>query len=631
MKPVLLFSFVFFLLSSAFAQTAKMSVSGKPYKSSSEFSGVSDGNGRLCAMLKIISDMDGFSYDSNNGIVKVVDKPGEDRVYVSPDERVLKIFKSGYEPLQIILSEYGIQLNPKEVWQIKITGQAKTGDLLPVTVFAQPQDAILEVDGQAAISGQTVKLSKGSHKLRISKEGFKSREENISVSEQNVVFNFSLKEVELQQVVIKSVPSEARVYVNSVDEGVTDRGLFKFPGQYQLKLSKTGYVEINETITVTEGPSAGSGQASNTFSYNLTKNSGLLQLAVTPTNASVLINKKDYSNRSAIELAPGMYKIEISQNGYNPESETITMERGQTLLKTYNLVAKTGKLQFNIQPLTANVTLKQNGRAVQSWTGMKLLDLQVGSYELECAASGYGAETKIIMIEEQQTAIADIKLSRGGSSGTGQSGGAGTMTDIDGNVYKTVKIGKQVWMAGNLKVTRYRNGDPIPNVTGKDEWKNLSGGAYCNYDNNPNNVNTCGRLYNGFAVNDRRNIAPAGWHVPTDEEWKQLEKHLGMSQSDANETGWRGSDEGGKMKEHGTAHWRNPNKGATNSGGFTALPGGYRYLDGTFSSIGGYSYWWSSTESVSGAWNRSLGYNYSGVSRYDGDERRGFSVRCVRD
>ena len=207
-----------------------------------------------------------------------------------------------------------------------------------------------------------------------------------------------------------------------------------------------------------------------------------------------------------------------------------------------------------------------------------------------------------------------------------------TGVDIDGNVYRTVKIGRQIWMAENLKVTHYRNGDPIPNVTDGNEWHYLSTGAYCEYDNYPVNVKTYGRLYNWFAVADRRKIAPKGWHVPTDEEWKQLEMYLGMSQADANADGKRGTDEGGKLKEAGTMHWRSPNAGATNESGFSALPGGYQYGVRGFDYIGIWAYLWSSSESNdSHAWYRCLVCSQSHIQRLEYDKQLGFSVRCVRD
>jgi uncharacterized protein (TIGR02145 family) len=208
----------------------------------------------------------------------------------------------------------------------------------------------------------------------------------------------------------------------------------------------------------------------------------------------------------------------------------------------------------------------------------------------------------------------------------------GKVMDIDGNWYQTIKIGDQWWMAENLKVTHYRNGDAIPNVTDSTEWSGLTTGAYCEYNNDINNVAAYGRLYNWYSVNDSRNIAPAGWHVPTDAEWKQLEMYLGMSQAEADAVDWRGNDEGGKLKEAGTTHWNSPNTGATNESGFSGLPGGYRIFNSNYYDVGNLALFWSSTEYGSyPAWTRYLGYYDSEVGRSYDSKQDGFSVRCVRD
>ncbi len=209
--------------------------------------------------------------------------------------------------------------------------------------------------------------------------------------------------------------------------------------------------------------------------------------------------------------------------------------------------------------------------------------------------------------------------------------------DIDGNIYKTVKMGNQIWMAENLKVTHYRNGMQIQSVTDSSIWKDLKIGAYCNYKNNPLNGLIYGRLYNWYAVIDSQNIAPKGWHVPTDEEWKELEVFLGMSQSHADSSGQRGTIEGGKMKSTGTIQegdglWRTPNTGATNDVGFSALPGGSRiFWDGSFRSIGKSARFWTSTEigNIS-VWYRTLSYSQSGVGRINNPKISG-SIRCVKD
>lgn len=207
-----------------------------------------------------------------------------------------------------------------------------------------------------------------------------------------------------------------------------------------------------------------------------------------------------------------------------------------------------------------------------------------------------------------------------------------TVEDIDGNVYKTVRIGGQVWMAENLRVTRYRNGDVVPKVTEGTEWESLSTGALSAYDNNEEHVSGFGLLYNWYSVSDPRGLAPEGWHVPTDEDWKELEKFLGMSQQEADGTAWRGIDAGGKLKGVGTALWEAPNAGATNESGFTAVPAGYRFSNGRFGETGNTGSFWSSTEhDGSTAWSRSLYFRFPTVYRYNYPKVRGFSVRCIRD
>lgn len=144
--------------------------------------------------------------------------------------------------------------------------------------------------------------------------------------------------------------------------------------------------------------------------------------------------------------------------------------------------------------------------------------------------------------------------------------------DIDGNFYHAVKIGNQIWMKENLQTTHYNDGTPIQNITDGDEWAAASSNpAYCDYDNNPEISKISGRLYNGAAVLTGK-LAPAGWHVPNDEDWQQLLGFIGY--------------DGGALKEAGTAHWPAPNTGATNSSGFSALPTGIRTFEGLF----GYDY-----------------------------------------
>ncbi len=207
-----------------------------------------------------------------------------------------------------------------------------------------------------------------------------------------------------------------------------------------------------------------------------------------------------------------------------------------------------------------------------------------------------------------------------------------TIMDIDSNIYRIVSTGRQWWMEENLKVTHFQNGDSIPFFTDATQWKNLVTAAYCNYGNDSGNVSIFGRLYNWYAINDSHVIAPAGWHVPGDEEWKELEMFIGMDRSEADKEAWRGNfEEGGKLKETGNAHWLGENIGATNESGFTALPGGMRSNNVDFFGLGWGGMFWSSTGYNSEtAWERSLSANNSQIYRYHENKQNGYSIRCVK-
>jgi len=208
-------------------------------------------------------------------------------------------------------------------------------------------------------------------------------------------------------------------------------------------------------------------------------------------------------------------------------------------------------------------------------------------------------------------------------------GTKGTITDIDGNIYQTIQIGNQEWMAENLKVTRYRNGETISTATNNSVWEGLTTGAYCSYDNDDSNVSTYGRLYNWYAVDDSRGLAPAGWHVPSDEEWQELEMYLGMSQDEAGAYAYRGTDESSKLKS--TGGWLYDWMNGTNESGFSAIPGGHRVSAGFFEEISISAYFWSSTEYNSFyALYRSLTTN-DPIFRELTIKYFGFSIRCIRD
>lgn len=241
--------------------------------------------------------------------------------------------------------------------------------------------------------------------------------------------------------------------------------------------------------------------------------------------------------------------------------------------------------------------------------------------------AGYGKFTSSMTFPETSTTYY-LRAYATNSSGTAYGNEVSVktqiieVTDIDGNLYHTITIGSQIWMVENLKTTRYRNGMFIPRVTNDAVWGDLLYGAYTDIRNDPSYSSTYGRLYNWWAVTDGGGLAPAGWHVPTEDEWLTLIYFLG---------GY--TIAGGKLKEAGTAHWLSPNTDATNETGFTALPAccamGWDFRFEEYQYTG---YYWTSTSTSEGA------AFYHSFSAYSSEividtylKQNGYSVRCVKD
>jgi uncharacterized protein (TIGR02145 family) len=318
------------------------------------------------------------------------------------------------------------------------------------------------------------------------------------------------------------------------------------------------------------------------------------------TVATTLKARAFKSGWDASETTTGTYFFSATTPTFDPSAGIYTAPRmviiscatdNATIRYTTDGTNPTGASLLFIEPIVINTTTTLKARAFKNgWTDSEL-------------------ESGVYIISEI---------------------GTGTATDIDGNIYQTFVIGEQEWMIENLKVTHYRNGEPIPNET--NEWDNLTTGAYCVYYNIPANAEIYGNLYNWYAVDDVRGLAPEGWRVPSDEDIMELEMTLGMSENQANSTGYRGTNEGSQLAGSYDL-WLDGilrNNSEFDISGFNFLPGGYR--NGSFVNLGGNGYLWSSTEyNGTQAIFRSLSSNYATVYRSNNSKRWGFSVRCVRD
>ncbi len=322
------------------------------------------------------------------------------------------------------------------------------------------------------------------------------------------------------------------------------------------------------------------------------------------------------------DLTTGVHAIRIASTP-TEWTEKIMIISGQTTYITADIVEEkpitTGTLIINSTNITAKLYIDDIYYQTLIIGNNTISNLEKGTYTLKADT---WTETATITANKTTTVTA-TKIEYK------------TIKDGDGNIYTTVTIGKQVWLKENLKTTKYNDGTAITNVTDNTKWASLTTAAYCWYDNNATTYKaTYGALYNWYAVdkasNGNKNICPTGYHVPTDDEWKTLEKYCGMSQTETDDIGERGTTEGKELKAKNG--W-NRNGNGTDDYGFAALPGGSRAShDGAFDYVGSGGLWWSSSANDAfGAWLRILYCNDATVYRYDFDKRFGFSVRCLRD
>ena len=440
---------------------------------------VRDADGKWAPVLIVKTELRGLGFQNVSRPTKHAAKYMEGdhhyKFYMNDNQRVVEITHSDYEPLEVrLLANFGINVKAQRIYEMVLTNVPEK-EFIIVNILSDPPDAEKIIDGENLGTGKTFKLFIGKHTLKVHKEGYKSQTKNITVSESSMLFeDIKLEEIDILAVQINSVPQGATIYIDNQEHGITNKGIFKYPGTYELKLTKTDYLDIDKQITIAENKS-------NIFTYDLIKNSGIINFSITPadavlklngeifndhrlelrpgkynveisksgylsksdeinlklgeivnkqyilqknvgilklslfpSDAVVQINKTTYGRTTNIELAPGKYKIEVQKQGYFPESELIDIELDQTISKNFSLRQMKGKLQFNIIPLTAKIEMKKNGKIYQEWTGMKILkDVPVDEYEIICKADGFKTKTEKVKIELDKTNTIDFKMEEG--------------------------------------------------------------------------------------------------------------------------------------------------------------------------------------------------------------------------
>jgi len=495
-----------------------------------------DESGNQCAGILIITDLTGLTFQSYNGVVDVNTRPGRYFVFVSPDERVVEIYKSGYKPLKIILNEYGVgRLKSGETWKLEITGEKKIEEL-PINIITSPPGADIYLDGDYKGTSQTIQAEIGKHTLKVQKEGYRTKEQEINVSTNNILFNIELEEIEQVMITIKSVPTGAAIYLNNDEIGKTNKQPFRFPGNYYLRLVKNKYETIDTTIIVTE-------TGNNIFSYYLEKSTVMLTISINPSDADIYLNNEKLTGNIQ-EISPGKHKIEVRKTGYFSQTRTIDVQKGKDITESFTLKKKTGKLQFVAEPMEANVTLKKDGNTIDNWKGSKMKsNLQIGEYRITASLTGYESKTKKCTIELNKTAQVSITLEpeirigsdsqldpdfqgstdgmvfvQGGTFQMGSNDGDSDEKPVHSVTVDDFYIGKyevtqKEWKEVMGNNTSKWKGDDLP--VEKVSWYDAV--EFCNKKSDMEGLTRC---YTGSGKNTKCNFSANGYRLPTEAEWE---------------------------------------------------------------------------------------------------------------
>jgi uncharacterized protein (TIGR02145 family) len=634
-----------------------------------------DQNGEYCAIIKVVTDQTGFVWESDGlGIVAAEPKIGEYWLYVPFGAKRLTVKHAQLGILRDYM--YTLPIEKSTVYELVlssgkviVTVQDEIASQF-LYIRTEPANALIYINDRFETTGEFQrKLKPGKYTYRIEAPLYHNQAGVIHLTESKEELNVVLKPAFGYLEVSSTPESSARVLIDGKEQ-TTTTPLKSEPlasGDYTVQVIKDMYQPATQKVTVQDGKTT-------PIEFTLLPNFAELSVS-SATDANIFVNNQKMGTGNWHDrLSPGVYSIEVQREKHKPALQDVELVAGEKRTLMLQPTPICGSLDVLSSPGGATIAIDGKNFGTTPNSIGKLL---IGNYTIILSKPGYATVTKSVSIVEGKTVELNETLTNGRTVnitsmpvgvnlsidgvavgqtpyiGTltygshilkieqgmkvaektivvSQTGGEtsyflqfglGTVTDIDGNVYHTINIGNQIWMVENLKTTRYRDGTSIPNKTDASSWSSGTTGAYCDFSNNPINSKTYGLLYNWYAVNSSHNIAPTGWHVPTDAEWTMLINYLGG-----------GSIAGGKLKEVGTALWSSPNTGASNEWGFSALPGGCRSSNGTFSLIGNEGNWWSASQiSATNAWGRYMSYDYSFVGRNNSTKSYGFSVRCVKD
>ena len=366
-----------------------------------------DVNGDACALIKVKTDIrEHIQFDSNLGIPHSPElkQSGEWWVYVSPGERTLQFMAEGFISFISSLGGAG-SIQPLVSYELILTSKNLNIEKIPISILSVPENAEKWLDGEFLGIGSSFIVAIGAHRLNIKKEGYYKFEREIEVNPSKILFNdIQLSPIDPIYIKILSDPIEAEIYINNMHYGETNMNIYLYAGEYELKLIKSGYIDIKENIIIKE-------REDSVLFYKLSKNTGKIRFNLDPSDARVYINKIDYTGMNEIELAPGKYLLEFYKSGYIKYSEFKYIMADEIIDIPVKLQCEIGRIQLSISPLEAKCELIQEEKIISKWSATnKIHEFPVGKYELVCYYNGYITEKRSINIEKDKTEVIKIQM-----------------------------------------------------------------------------------------------------------------------------------------------------------------------------------------------------------------------------
>ncbi|MCC5935471.1 MAG: hypothetical protein JJU35_14585 [Balneolales bacterium] len=579
------------------------------------------------AAVMIESSIPGLQIDSNLEIVADLSEPasGVYRVIVHPYRQTLYLRAPGYMEARV---NTGV-IQARQVIEFTAEPQARSRNLISVIFNVQPEDAVILVDGERIFSGETNSLPAGSREVRIEREGYRSVDDVVEVSDRNILFSYSMDQVRQELVRIITDPPGAEIRVDNVREGISDhRGvfeMFRFPEEYFLTISADGYLPVQTAIEVSEDDI-------NEFQFALQINSGRLRLTLNPTDAIVRVNRQEVTlYNGELLLPPGLHSIDVSREHYDSYTENLRIEIGEVISRQISLTPHTGSLQIIVLPSDAQVRLiDDKGEVKQMWVGSRTLgELLAGNYIIELSANGYDTKNESVVINRSEDIGLRLEMIGNNSTVEGNISGTAASPDLRFRDLETVVVEvvslrtSRIWMDRNLGALHAAESPTDSDAFGDlYQWGRGADGhqkrssfnrSILSETDNPNSgsfilstrrhsnwrVSNSGNLWQG--VNGVNNPCPTGFRLPTRAEWQQEQPSHGID--DAN-----------------TAY-DSPLK--------LTLAGMRNGFDGRIQRDARIGYYW--TSSISGTEAQYFEINYRQNELGSISRASGLSVRCIKD